>query len=73
MNWEVKTMRSVTSYFNRELLRGALQRTWPLWAAYTLIWLLLLPVTLFICCARRDTALRRIRKMLMKRCLRITL
>ena len=48
MNWEVKTMRSVTSYFNRELLRGALQRTWPLWAAYTLIWLLLLPVTIFI-------------------------
>ena len=41
-------MRSVTSYFNRELLRGALQRTWPLGAAYTLIWLLLLPVTLFI-------------------------
>ena len=41
-------MRSVTSYFNRELLRGALQRTWPLWAAYTLIWLLLLPVALFI-------------------------
>ena len=41
-------MRSVTSYFNRELLRGALQRTWPLWAAYTLIWLFLLPVTLFI-------------------------
>ena len=41
-------MQSVTSYFNRELLRGALQRTWPLWAAYTLIWLLLLPVTLFI-------------------------
>ena len=41
-------MQSVTSYFNRELLRGALLRTWPLWAAYTLIWLLLLPVTLFI-------------------------
>ena len=41
-------MRSVTSYFNRELLRGTLQRTWPLWAAYTLIWLLLLPVTIFI-------------------------
>ena len=41
-------MQSVTSYFNRELLRGTLQRTWPLWAAYTLIWLLLLPVTLFI-------------------------
>ena len=41
-------MRSVTSYFNRELLRGALQRTWPLGAAYTLIWLLLLPVTIFI-------------------------
>ena len=41
-------MRSVTSYFNRDLLRGALLRTWPLWAAYTLIWLLLLPVTIFI-------------------------
>ena len=41
-------MQSVTSYFNRELLRGALQRTWPLWAAYTLIWLFLLPVTIFI-------------------------
>ena len=41
-------MRSVTSYFNRDLLRGALLRTWPLWAAYTLIWLFLLPVTLFI-------------------------
>lgn len=40
-------MRSATSYFNRELFRGTLQRTWPLWAAYTLAGLLLGPVVLF--------------------------
>ena len=40
-------MRSATSYFNRELFRGTLQRTWPLWAAYTLAWLLVMPVFLF--------------------------
>lgn len=40
-------MPSVKSYFNRELFCGTLRRTWPLWAAYTFVWLLLLPVTLF--------------------------
>lgn len=40
-------MPSVKSYFNRELFCGTLRRTWPLWAAYTFVWLLLLPVKLF--------------------------
>lgn len=40
-------MPSVTSYFNKSLFKGTLGRVWPLWAAYTLVWLFLLPVTLF--------------------------
>ena len=40
-------MPSVRSYFNKSLFRGALSRTWPLWAAYTLAWLLVMPVWLF--------------------------
>ena len=40
-------MPSVRSYFNRSLFRGALSRTWPLWAAYTLAWVLIMPVWLF--------------------------
>ena len=40
-------MPSVKSYFNKSLFRGSLGRTWPLWAAYTLAWLLVLPVFLF--------------------------
>ena len=40
-------MPSVKSYFNRSLFRGSLGRTWPLWAAYTLAWLLIMPVWLF--------------------------
>ncbi len=37
-------MQSATSYFNRTLFRKNLQRFWPLWFGYTLIWLLALPV-----------------------------
>lgn len=40
-------MLSVKSYFNKSLFRGALGRTWPLWAAYTLVWVLMMPVYLF--------------------------
>ena len=46
MSWEVPTMQSATSYFNRALFRKDIQRFWPLWAGYTLIWLLLLPLPL---------------------------
>ena len=39
-------MQSATSFFNRALFRKNLQRFWPLWLGYTLIWLLLLPLPL---------------------------
>ena len=39
-------MQSVTSFFDRALFRRDLQRFWPLWFGYTLLWLLLLPLTL---------------------------
>ena len=47
MNWEVLTMQSATSFFNRALFRKNLQRFWPLWAGYTLIWMLILPMVEF--------------------------
>ena len=46
MNWEVRTMRSGTSYFNSTLYRKTVLRFWPLWAAYGLMWLFLLPFNL---------------------------
>ena len=39
-------MQSATSFFNRALFRKNLQRFWPLWFGYTLLWLLILPLTL---------------------------
>ena len=39
MNWEVRTMRSVTSCFNSTLYRKNLSRFWPIWALYSVIWL----------------------------------
>mgnify|MGYP007125532552 FL=1 len=39
-------MQSATSFFNRALFRKNLQRFWPLWLGYVLIWLLLLPLPL---------------------------
>lgn len=39
-------MQSATSFFNRALFRKNLQRFWPLWLGYTLLWLLILPLTL---------------------------
>ena len=46
MNWEVRTMRSGTSCFNSTLYRKTMLRFWPLWAAYGLMWLFLLPFNL---------------------------
>lgn len=40
-------MQFVTSFFNPTLCRKNVTRFWPLWAAYLLMWLLLLPVRLF--------------------------
>ena len=39
-------MQSATSFFNRALFRKNLQRFWPLWFGYTLLWLLILPLPL---------------------------
>ena len=47
MSWEALTMRSETSYFNATVFKHDLKRFWPLTAGYTLIWLLLLPLSLF--------------------------
>ena len=48
MSWEVRTMRSGTSYFNITLLRKNLARFWPIWGVYVLSWLLLLPVGILL-------------------------
>ena len=34
MNWEVRTMRSVTSWFNPTLYKKNITRFWPLWGLY---------------------------------------
>ena len=46
MNWEVRTMRSGTSCFNSTLYRKTMLRFWPLWAAYGLMWLYMVPFNL---------------------------
>ena len=62
MSWEVRTMRSKTSYFNGALMRKNLTRFWPLWAVYAAAWLLAGPVTRFVTAfgryAEPDAALR---------------
>ena len=47
MNWEVRTMRSVTSYFNSPLFTKNMTRFWPVWAGYGLLWMFLLPMKFF--------------------------
>lgn len=46
MNWEVRTMRSVTSYFNPTLYRKTMGRFWPMWALYGLGWMFLMPLNM---------------------------
>lgn len=40
-------MRSGKSFFNKTLFRSNIQRFWPLWLGYFVIWLLVLPLNLF--------------------------
>ena len=47
MNWEVRTMRSGTSFFNTALFRKTFLRFWPIWALYTAGWTLVLPLRLW--------------------------
>ncbi len=41
-------MRSVKSYFNATLFKKNLTRFWPVWGLYLLIWLFVLPISLFL-------------------------
>ena len=45
MKWEVRTMRSGTSYFDRTVFQKTFTRFWPLWAGYSAIWVILLPLS----------------------------
>lgn len=44
MSWEVKTMRSKTSFFNPTVFWKNVTRFWPLWALYGVIWLVAVPL-----------------------------
>lgn len=44
MKWEVRTMRSGTSFFDGTVFKKTILRYWPLWGAYFAIWLVLLPL-----------------------------
>ena len=47
MNWEVRTMRSVTSCYNGPLFQKNLARFWPIWSVYGLIWAFAIPMQFF--------------------------
>ncbi len=44
MKWEVRTMRSGTSFFNWPVFKKTVLRYWPVWGAYSVIWLVALPL-----------------------------
>ena len=46
MSWEVPTMQSKTSCFNKTLFRKHVTRFWPVWGVYLAAWLLEMPVAL---------------------------
>lgn len=46
MSWEVPSMKSKTSFFDPGVSRNLLRRCWPLWTAWTVLLLFLLPVSL---------------------------
>ena len=45
MKWEVRTMRSGTSFFNGTIFKKTVLRFWPVWAAYSVIWFVSLPLS----------------------------
>lgn len=47
MRWEVPTMRSATSFFDKTTARSDLRRHWPIAFIYTCVWLVGLPVNLW--------------------------
>ena len=44
MKWEVRTMRSGTSFFNATIYKKTVFRFWPLWAVILVFWGMLLPM-----------------------------
>lgn len=48
MSWEVLTMRSATSFFNPALARSDLRRYWPVLFLYVGLWIIFLPVQLWL-------------------------
>lgn len=46
MSWEVRAMKSGTSFFNGPLFRKTVLRFWPLWASYAFVLFLALPANL---------------------------
>ena len=44
MKWEVRTMRSGTSFFDWTVFKKTVCRFWPLWGAYFAVWLVMLPL-----------------------------
>jgi ABC-2 type transport system permease protein len=46
MSWEGTTMPLKTSWFSKTLFIKNVTRFWPVWAAYTLIWLFIMPLNL---------------------------
>ena len=48
MSWEVRTMRSGTSYFNKTLFAKHFARFWPIWGLYGLIWTMCLPLGILL-------------------------
>ncbi len=54
MNWEVRIMRSGTSFFNGTLYRKMILRFWPLWALYAAFWIMVLPLRFLAEITRRN-------------------
>lgn len=44
MKWEVRTMRSGTSFFDGTVFKKTICRFWPLWGMYFAVWLVALPL-----------------------------
>ena len=47
MSWEVRIMRSKTSFFNLGLAKNLLRRSWPFWFCYLALLMLSFPVSLY--------------------------
>ncbi len=54
MKWEVRTMRSGTSFFNGTVFKKTLTRFWVLWAVNLVFWAILLPLQALLRLGTRD-------------------